>query len=348
MFGAGNGGGLVFDWLTAHSIKVTAFCESAAFWREGKTFLEKPVYNCETLSEHFDKCNLVFAASGDGVRDIWDNPSAVVNKKYYFNVFTPVIGDFKLTFEQVNAHIDKLDDTYQMLADEKSKQVFLSYVEERAHCFKIHVPHLFEQTTFDEYFNELYDLSGREHHNLIDCGAYIGDSAEQFFNFIREHGKTGKVFAFKPEENNFRRLKKASDEMKAAGLGEVECFPYGVGDKKEIISFVGERGISSHRVDDDSTEENIVHLQVVRLDDMLKDVEISAIKMDIEGSELSALKGAASIISEQMPFPAICVYHRDDDLIKIPQYIRQLCKQYKFYLRHHMFHMYDTVLYAVP
>ena len=57
------------------------------------------------------------------------------------------------------------------------------------------------------------------------------------------------------------------------------------------------------------------------IDEILKDKEVSLIKMDIEGAELAALKGAKKIIERQMPVLAICVYHNREDLVEIPHVI---------------------------
>ena len=351
VFGTGNGSGRMKKWLTAHSIRIDAFCESAAYWHAGKFVCGKPVFNYEELSVQCGKCNLIFAASGEGARRIWKNPGDAVNKIYFFNCFTPVYGNIEMTFDWAKSHADELNETYHMLSDEKSKRIFLSYIDERAHCLKNRVPHIFEQFTPNIYFNELYDLSKREHHTLIDCGAYDGDSAEQFLQLVRTRDKTGSVFAFEPDKANFDRLKNRVNRIKE--LGEVTCFQSAVGDKNEMISFAIGYGIESHCVEGSARDDNVVKMQVVRLDDELKNSEISAIKMDIEGSEMSALMGAQAIISEQLPFLAICVYHRDDDLIRIPPYINRLAcqagKKYDLYLRHHEdCQLVGTVLYAVP
>lgn len=69
--------------------------------------------------------------------------------------------------------------------------------------------------------------------------------------------------------------------------------------------------------------------------------------MDIEGSELEALKGAVHTIQRDKPKLAICIYHKPEDMTEIPLYIKSLVPEYKFYVRHHSNCWTDTVLYAV-
>lgn len=69
--------------------------------------------------------------------------------------------------------------------------------------------------------------------------------------------------------------------------------------------------------------------------------------MDIEGSELEALKGAQQTIKNFKPKLAICIYHKKEDLITIPQYILSLNKNYKLHLRNRQGVGEDTVIYAI-
>ncbi len=71
------------------------------------------------------------------------------------------------------------------------------------------------------------------------------------------------------------------------------------------------------------------------------------IKMDIEGAELEALKGAKKTIQRDKPKLAICIYHKTEDLWEIPLYIKELVSEYCLYIRHQTFGTGDTVLYAV-
>ena len=68
--------------------------------------------------------------------------------------------------------------------------------------------------------------------------------------------------------------------------------------------------------------------------------------MDIEGSEKEALKGARNTIKKYKPKLAICLYHKPEDIITLPQYILELAPEYKFKIRHYTTFAYDTILYA--
>ena len=73
---------------------------------------------------------------------------------------------------------------------------------------------------------------------------------------------------------------------------------------------------------------------------------VDFIKMDIEGSELEALKGAKNTIKRHKPRLAICIYHKIEDFYTIPKYIKELVPEYKLYVKHHTDREWETVLYA--
>lgn len=93
--------------------------------------------------------------------------------------------------------------------------------------------------------------------------------------------------------------------------------------------------------------DHLPKVEAAALDDLLGDREVTFIKMDIEGAEAEALRGAQKIITEQKPKLAISVYHNPEDILTIPQLILEYNPDYKFYLRHYSFSNYDTVLYAI-
>ena len=94
------------------------------------------------------------------------------------------------------------------------------------------------------------------------------------------------------------------------------------------------------------------------VDELYADDYVSFVNMDIEGAELNVLQGMTQIIQRCRPILAICLYHKAQDLVDIPQFIRRNCYDYKLYLRKYptvYFYYFDgvnqvseTVLYAVP
>jgi hypothetical protein len=61
--------------------------------------------------------------------------------------------------------------------------------------------------------------------------------------------------------------------------------------------------------------------------------DIGLIKLDIEGSELEAIKGALETIKKFKPILLISVYHRPEDFFFIKPLIDSLDLGYKFIIR---------------
>lgn len=88
-------------------------------------------------------------------------------------------------------------------------------------------------------------------------------------------------------------------------------------------------------------------MRLQTIDEIVKSRKVTFIKMDIEGAELKALYGAANTIKTWHPKLAVCVYHKPEDLITIPQYIKSIYPMYRLYLRSYSPSGVETVLYAV-
>jgi hypothetical protein len=72
------------------------------------------------------------------------------------------------------------------------------------------------------------------------------------------------------------------------------------------------------------------------------------LKMDIEGAEPDALRGAARTIDTHRPILAVSAYHKQDHLWSIPSLLLDLHSDYQLYIRPHNEECWDTVCYAVP
>jgi hypothetical protein len=74
---------------------------------------------------------------------------------------------------------------------------------------------------------------------------------------------------------------------------------------------------------------------VVALDDWCREnsVKPDFIKMDIEGAEPDAIQGASEVIRAYRPRLAICLYHRLSDMWVIPNMLKTLVPEYRFWCR---------------
>ncbi|MCE2939940.1 MAG: FkbM family methyltransferase [Fimbriimonadaceae bacterium] len=75
---------------------------------------------------------------------------------------------------------------------------------------------------------------------------------------------------------------------------------------------------------------------------------ISFVKMDIEGWELPALKGAKRHVLEDHPKLAVAVCHHPSDFWRIPEHILGVRDDYRIYLRHYREGWSETVMYFIP
>jgi len=128
---------------------------------------------------------------------------------------------------------------------------------------------------------------------VVDVGANIGI----YSKFLsRRVGPTGMVHSFEPSPDNFRRLSAATH-----GLSNVRLTQAAVGERTgECKLYVSDKLNVDHRAyqaDDDSRR--AVPTEMVALEDYFKPGQrVDLIKMDIQGYELHALRGAQRVLQE--------------------------------------------------
>lgn len=91
-----------------------------------------------------------------------------------------------------------------------------------------------------------------------------------------------------------------------------------------------------------------VEVDCIPMDELFASTPVTMIKMDIEGAEYDALIGGSKVIQRDRPILAVCVYHLQSDLWRLPLLARKMLPQHKLYLRPYEGDGFQTVLYAVP
>ncbi|KKT29432.1 MAG: Methyltransferase FkbM family [Candidatus Azambacteria bacterium GW2011_GWC2_45_7b] len=128
---------------------------------------------------------------------------------------------------------------------------------------------------------------------VVDIGAHIGYFARVLSKLV---GRAGAVYAFEPDEANFKMLKSNTEHLK-----NVKTYQLAVSDRRGSVDFY----LSGGRSGNHSTiagvvlDQKKVTVEAVDLDSFFVDAKIQRvdfIKMDIEGGEPAALAGMKNVI----------------------------------------------------
>ncbi|MCB5190865.1 FkbM family methyltransferase [Methylobacillus arboreus] len=195
-------------------------------------------------------------------------------------------------------------------------------------------------------YSALYFRSGLLHfgkqEKMVDCGASTGESLRGLLNVT--NGEFARSWMIEPDRNNVRVLQSLINHYQGTALADrISLHPCGAGETAMHVHFKHEGGHGG-AVIANGMAGNTDMVEVQPIDDIVDDVP-TFIKMDIEGSELSALKGARRTISAHKPKLAISAYHRSMDLLDLTDYVLSLNPDYRVSLRHHTPLRWDTCLY---
>jgi len=242
---------------------------------------------------------------------------------------------YAFTVDYIRDNAESFEETYEWLSDELSRRTMAAYLNQRiSGDFK----HLRQVKAEHQYFpDDIMTL--RDGEIFVDCGAFDGDSIIALTAALERAHKAPpkKIIALEPDEKNFAQLVDVAKQYPQA-----TCLQKGAWDRADTLAFSADG-----RLDSAISSSGEFRIEVDSIDHILNSDEATFLKMDIEGAELAALKGATATIKKHKPKLAICIYHRQEDLITIPQFIRNVRTDYVFYLRAHSYDSEEVVLYAL-
>jgi len=164
---------------------------------------------------------------------------------------------------------------------------------------------------------------------VLDIGGCWGDTALYFASLV---GPAGKVYSFEfdPENLNVMRANLALNPELA---GRIEVVEKALWDRSgETLRFAQFGRMTSVMVGEDSPSQ--LETETITLDDFVAERGIDRlgfVKMDVEGAELNVLRGAHDSLKRFAPRLAIAAYHKDDDLVRLPEAVKSL-GDYRFFL----------------
>lgn len=232
-------------------------------------------------------------------------------------------------------HETDLEKVYSLLADDYSKDVFERLIRFRMLDDSIKIPTEKQDKQYFEY--EFYPK--REDEIFVDCGAYNGISLKAFLE--ENNNKLKKYYGLEPDRENYKLLKSYINTLEPAIRKKIRIYNKAAYDKSGETCLYALHGPGSFIAD---IGKEIIQTETI--DSIVENSNASYIKMNIEGSELKALKGAEKTIKKSHPKLAIAGYHKTKDLWEVPKLINQIIPSYRFYLRSYMNNL-SFIYYAI-
>jgi FkbM family methyltransferase len=189
-------------------------------------------------------------------------------------------------------------------------------------------------------------IRAKEGDVVIDGGGCTGDTA---LYFAARVGARGKVYCFEFEERNLDVLRQ-NLALNPHLEGIVEIVPAALWEESGIALSYDPDGPAT-TVALRQGQPAGAQAATLSIDDLVSRealAKVDFIKMDIEGAELQALKGAERTLRAFRPTLAISIYHQADDFVTIPEYLDGLGLGYEFFLDHFTIYNAETVLFARP
>ncbi len=311
LYGMGNGADKIIKVLESFGIEFKGVFASDGFVRN-KLFHGFKISTYAELKEKFGQM-IVLLCFGSSIPDVIDNVKKIAVEQELYAPEVPVIGDGLFTEEYYKSNKTEFDFVYSRLADETSKKTFENIVK-----YKISgkIDYLLNcEVDPDEPYNTFLKL---ENETFLDLGAYNGDTALDFANHCSNYLQ---IFAVEPDIKTYKKL-----EINTKHLHNIKLINACVSDTCSYLPFDMRSGRNS------ALSSNGTMLKSITVDSI--NTNFSYIKMDVEGEEVNAIKGAEETIISHKPKMLISAYHRTDDLIKIPQAVLSIKDDYKIYMRH--------------
>ncbi len=325
IYGMGNGADKVLDEFERLSIPVMGVTASDDFVR-GQIFRG---FKVKKLSE-FDGDFIIAVAFASSLPDVMNHVYSLGVKYRVLVPCVPVFGDEIFNRDFVNAHEAEINAAYALF-EADSKPIFAGCVN---FMFGGELETLKSITSEkSEAFEDIICLNGNE--GYLDLGAYRGDTVEEFLHYCGN--KYNSVTAVEPDRRTFKKLTEYLENIPKS-----EAFQKAIYSESKTLIFSSKAGRQS------TISSKGEKIEATTVDELCVDKSVTYIKMDVEGAEKEAIKGAENTLKTQKPKLNIALYHKSADIFEIPLQIAKINSEYKFHIRRHPYiPCWDMNLYCV-
>lgn len=334
LYGTGNGADRILDIFESSGISVSGVFASDGFVRD-RYFRGYRVKSYDDITAEFGDGIIIVLAFGSSLPGVIEFIRELDSRHELIIPEIPLYGGSLFDEDYLESKLMSAEKTRNMLADGISRQLFDDAVNFRL-SGKLRYAELTEP--FEKSLKSL--LSGRCHRNVLDGGAYRGDTACSIISALMPE----KVYAAEPDRKTFVKLCEYAGVEKRA-----EVIPVNAALSSEPgtmpFSSQGSRGSGRTGAGKRARQDEVM---TTTIDGIAPEDGFQLIKLDIEGLEAQALRGAAAVLAEHRSDLIVSLYHRTDDLFEIPDMVSAMLPGHRLYLRRvPCLPMWDLNLFAV-
>lgn len=219
--------------------------------------------------------------------------------------------------------------------DERSRQVFDKLIGMRT-GLSIALADQAKSPYDEEYFDAQF-VHPTHAARFVDAGAAAGDTLSRLES---RFGPVEQAWLFEPELPAYYEALKHY-----AAREHIWLFNMGLDEVPSRATY--QPGLSydiTNEMESSVPADITSYIQGVPLDAVVSD-KIGLFKLDIEGMEASALRGARGLIARDKPVVAVCAYHRADDYWKLIDEVLAIRPDYRIGIRLYADILEDITLY---
>lgn len=330
MYGMGNGADKILEACNSKNIPVCDFFASDGFVR-GHSFHGKTVLTWEETKRKYGAENvIVLLAFGTSRPDVLQNIRRIAAEAELYAPDVPAFGNGLFDRAFFTRHKNELQTVYDMLSDEESKQILKNVVS-----FKLTGDIRFLLQAQNDAQTVLKTMICPHRLTAVaDLGAYNGDTVRELLSYPGSTVKT--VYAMEPDARNFKKLVAYAQEETRADIRAIQAGAW-LENTRLCFDASGNRNASFEKNRSEVLSDKhrkTKEIEARTPDSVLDGAKVDYIKYDVEGSEYEALLGSSDTLRAFSPTLLVSLYHRNEDIFKLPLLIREKFPAYnRFYLR---------------
>lgn len=338
LYGAGVYGSEAKDFIDKYcpSAKLCGFIDDTES-KKNTTFKGLPVISCVDFSHDIKDALVLVCCDERSHKLMIDKLCNYGMAKDHIVIPQIAFMDPENDYKFIEKNMSLLKGLSEMLADERSRQILNNLI-----VYRISHDQSLLESIADDVNLRYYDdriLCGAGKGFLIDCGSFIGDSLDGYVNYSGSEFR-GAVCC----EASAANIVRLSEHIKESNYRNVKIDDHAIWKEEGLVRFFP-AGEKSGYVSDKGT----IELNSTTVDRLVGNRKVDFIKIEVDGAEYEALLGAIDTIISQAPVIAISVYHKLEDIIRIPFILNGLRTDYRLYLRYYgQTTLTDIICYAVP